>query len=309
MKLSDLIAERQALAAADGEAPLPTTAFGVEIDEEFVDFDPPSGLDEIGLVARFKDDGDFKDELLDIAISYQMAPKPVSVMLEIPAEETIGDIVHVVSTIEAVNASASFLPPEVLTEETFEAYCQRMEAVAAAWASKVNFSHMVLPVTSYFQHMIVALIDPALGQSFVPDDPYILERFHNRIPVELSDVLKARLAVVIRNSFTDDDGIDRFDETMIALCLKQIDHVEDITKEMAANQPVPAAMPEDSETPAPVKAEGNPRKPKTPKVPAPKAKVQGPKKAKTPTAKPASASESAQAKKRVRKTTAKKASE
>lgn len=241
MKLSELLAERHAV-AADGdttsEAPaLPTSAFGIEVDEEFIDFDPPPGIEEIGLVATFNSEGEFRDEVLDIAIAYKNVPKPVAVLLEIPHEENISDIEHVVFTAEGCEVSLSFLPPVELTVESFEAYCQRMELVAAAWASKINFSLMVLPVTSYFQHMIVELIDPEFAKSFVPDDPYIIERFHSRIPVALSDHLKARLRAVFKKSFTEDDGIDRFDETMIALCLKQLNNIEDITKEMAANSP------------------------------------------------------------------------
>lgn len=241
MKLSELLAERHAV-TADGdttsEAPaLPTSAFGIEVDEEFIDFDPPPGIEEIGLVATFNSEGEFRDEVLDIAIAYKNVPKPVAVLLEIPHEENISDIEHVVFTAEGCEVSLSFLPPVELTVESFEAYCQRMELVAAAWASKINFSLMVLPVTSYFQHMIVELIDPEFAKSFVSDDPYIIERFDSRIPVALSDHLKARLRAVFKKSFTEDDGIDRFDETMIALCLKQLNNIEDITKEMAANSP------------------------------------------------------------------------
>lgn len=238
MKLSELIDQRLEAAAAaesghDVEA-LPTIVYGVEIDHEFVSFDPPVGVAEIGLVARFTG-GEFRDEVLDIATAYKMATTKPAVLLEIPAEEDIGSVRHVVSTIENVKAAASFLPPEDLTDESFELYCQRLEAVAEEWVARKGFEEVILPVTSYFQHMIVELLDPELGKSFVPDDPYIIDRFHSRIPLEKSDALKSRLRAVIRAAFTDEEGVDRFDETMLVLCQRQIADVEKVTAQLAEN--------------------------------------------------------------------------
>nr|WP_250807650.1 hypothetical protein [Neorhizobium tomejilense] len=244
MKLSELVDERlQAQASGNGEvlSALSQTVYGVEIDPEFVSFDPPHGITEIGLITRFND-GEFTDEVLDLTTAYQMAVARPSVLLEIPAEEDIGSIRHVVSTVENLKASASFLPPENLDDEGFEAYCQRLEAVAAEWVSRLGFATMILPVTSYFQHMIVELIDPALGASFVPDDAYILERFHSRIPVEKSDAMKARIRKVIREAFTDDDGVDRFDEAMLVLCQRQLGDIEKVTAELAQNFEPPAPI-------------------------------------------------------------------
>jgi hypothetical protein len=238
MKLSELIADRAESISKDATAALPTIAFGIEVDEGFMEFDPPPGLSEIGLVCRFKADGDFSDEVIDLAISYQMSPVPLSVLLEIPAEEEFKDANHIVSTIEAVNAGASFLPPEVIDDVSFELYCKRIEAVTEAWCSKVNFSNVLLPVSSYFQHMVVELLNPEFAASFVPEDEYILERFHNRVPIERSDALKARIRAVVKKAFTDDDGVERFEEVMIALCAKAIDHVEDETKKLAKFQVV-----------------------------------------------------------------------
>ncbi|MCV9965059.1 hypothetical protein OIU34_24485 [Pararhizobium sp. BT-229] len=247
MKLSELIAQREEAVRKDAKAVLPTMAFGIEVDEGYMEFDPPPGISEIGLIGRFKDDGDFADEILDLAISYQMSPVPVSVLIEIPAEAEFKDANHIVSTIEAVNAGVSFLPPEVLDDASFERYCQRIEAVTEAWCGKVNFSNVLLPVSSYFQHMVVELLNPGFAASFVPEDEYILERFHNPVPVERSDALKARIRAVVKNAFTDEDGVERFEEVMIALCAKAIDHVEDETKEMAKFQVI---EPEDPNDPA-----------------------------------------------------------
>ncbi len=243
MKLSELI-ELRKTPAIDGEE-RPTAVFGVEVDDDLEDFDPPLGITEIGLVARLKDDGDFSDEFLDVVIAYQNLPEPVSVLVEIPAGEVIKDTLHLVSTIEAIQVSAAFLPPETLDEETFEAYCVRIEDIASVWASRSNFTQAVLPVTSYFQHMIVSLLDPELGRTFVPDDPYIVDKFHSKLPLEKSDALKARLYRLFHEGFTTEEGEDLFDDTMMALCRTQYAGIEDIARDLTMKYPhLQAAVPE-----------------------------------------------------------------
>lgn len=243
MKISELIALRAEAATQDPCAALASTAFGIEVDEGFMDFDPPPGLSEIGIVARFLTDGDLSEEVLDLVIAYGMHTSNISVMLEIPADAVIGDMRHTISTIEAINAGASFLPPDDLDEASFEAYCQRIETATEVWCSKVNFSNVLLPISSYFQHMVVELIDPNYAASFVPDDDYVVSRFHDRVPVEKSDILKARIRKVVKNAFTDDDGVDRFAEVMIGICSKAMGQVEygaiELAKHHEATQPEP----------------------------------------------------------------------
>jgi hypothetical protein len=226
MKISELIALRAEAASREPSEILPATAFGIEVDEGFMDFDPPPGLSEIGIVARFLADGDLAEEVLDLVIAYGMSTNHISVMLEIPAEAVIGDMRHTISTIEAIKAGASFLPPENLDGASFEAYCQRIEKATEVWCSKVNFSSTLLPISSYFQHMIVELIDPKYAANFIPDDDYVVSRFHDRVPVEKSNILKARIRKVVKDAFTDDDGVDRFAEVMIGICSKAMGQIE-----------------------------------------------------------------------------------
>jgi hypothetical protein len=236
MKISELIAQRADAVSKDPSAILPSTVHGVEVDEGFMDTDVPAGLSEIGIVARFLADGDMSEEVLDLVIAYGMATQKVSVLLEIPAEAHIADMRHTISTIEAIGAGGSFLPPEQLDDASFEAYCQRIEAATEVFCSNVNFSNVLLPISSYFQHMVVELINPAFAASFVPDDEYVVSKFHERVPVEKSDLLKARIRAVITNAFTDDDGVDRFREVMIGLCSKAVVQVDHVTMEMARFQ-------------------------------------------------------------------------
>ncbi|MCS4089484.1 hypothetical protein [Rhizobium sp. BK176] len=233
MKISELIALRADAVAKDPSAILPTTVFGVEVDDGFMDTDVPPGLSEIGIVARFLGDGDLSEEILDLVIAYGMSPQKPSVLLEIPAEAEIVDIKHTISTIEAIGAGGSFLPPENLDDASFEAYCQRIEAATEVWCSNVNFDNVMLPISSYFQHMVVELLDPTYASNFVPDDGYVLSRFHERVPLEKSDILKARIRTVVRNAFTGEDGVDRFDEVMIGICSKAVAQVEYGTSELA----------------------------------------------------------------------------
>jgi hypothetical protein len=253
MKISELIALRADAVSKDPSTVLPTTVYGVEVDDGFMDTDVPPGLSEIGIVARFLDDGDLSEEVLDLVIAYGMPGRTLSVMLEIPAEAVLGDMRHTISTIEAINAGGSFLPPEQIDDASFEAYCQRIEAATEVWCSNVNFSNVLLPVSSYFQHMVVELIDPAFAANFVPDDEYVVSRFHERVPVEKSDLLKARIRAVVRKAFTDEDGVDRFPEVMIGLCSKAVGQVEHGTMELArlhAEDNATAQVETDTATPA-----------------------------------------------------------
>jgi hypothetical protein len=250
MNLKDIVAtSRAAHAAALSAAPSETnsetdssskenfeiikTAFGVIVDEDFEDFDPPPGYSEIGIITEFKDDGDIRDNIIDVAIGYGNSPKPVAVLFEVPLEAQY-DATYLISTVEAVKASLTLLPPEEITDENFELYCQRLEEMTRLWTSpsKLNFATSIYPITSYFMHMIVEILNPELGNTFVPDDPYILERFHNHIPQDKADAMKARIRAEVLKSFTNLDGEVVFKETMIALCRKELNNVEVITKDL-----------------------------------------------------------------------------
>jgi hypothetical protein len=252
MKLSDLIKEREEHSLKEGAEPLSSSVFGVEIDQDSVAFDPPVGVTEIGLRARFTSN-EFPDDVLDHAVIYQTAR--LAVLVEIEHESTFDDFNHVISTIEAIGASVAFLPPKELTEDSFELYCSRMEEVAKVYCSKVNFEQWIMPVSSYFTHMIVELLDPRIASDFVPEDGYVIENFHKAMPVEYSDRLKARLKTAIHGCFADDDGTTYFAEAMLGLCASMVGDVDASLRqhaELVASQTPPAPEPV-AKKPAPVK--------------------------------------------------------
>lgn len=225
MKLSELIA----LCRTNVDR---SAAYGVEVDDGIQDFDPPQGISEIGLIARF-DGASFADDVLDVAISYKMSPAPMSVILEIAAEAEVAEIAQVVATVEAVNASASLLPPVSGGDEDFEAYLQRLEAATHAYCARTNFQQSLYPVTTFFQQSVLELLSRDAADEPSPPGGYVFDTFHSKMSADRWRTAKRRVSSAIRACFTDDEGVDRFDEAMLAVCRRELEDVESLTKAFA----------------------------------------------------------------------------
>lgn len=192
-KLSELIKDRESFVPTNEED---FFVFGVEVDAD--DVTPPRNVREIGLIAK-TEDGELTNEILDVTISYILAG--IDVLVEFPAEVDIGDARHLMATAASVNASLSFLPPKELTEESFEAYCQRLEAITSAYLRQLTMTKFVMPITNYLQYCYIEVLDPDASKTFVPEDGYVLSRFHESMTVEQSDLLKERIRKVIVDHF------------------------------------------------------------------------------------------------------------
>lgn len=192
-KLSELIKDRESFEPENEED---FFVFGIEVDID--DVTPPKHVREIGIIAK-TEGGELTNEVLDVAISYVLAG--IDVLIEFPAEVDCGDVRHLMATAASVNASLSFLPPKELTDESFEAYCQRLEAVAAAYLKQLTMTKFVMPVTNYLQYCYIEVLDPDASRNFVPEDGYVLSRFHASMTLEQSDSLKERVRKVIVDNF------------------------------------------------------------------------------------------------------------
>ncbi len=192
-KLSELIKDRESFEPMNEED---FFVFGVEVDAD--DVTPPRNVREIGLIAK-TEDGELTNEVLDVTISYILAG--IDVLVEFPSEVDIGDARHLMATAASVNASLSFLPPKELTEESFEAYCQRLEAITSAYLRQLTMTKFVMPITNYLQYCYIEVLDPDASRTFVPEDGYVLSRFHESMTVEQSDLLKERIRKVIVDHF------------------------------------------------------------------------------------------------------------
>ena len=200
--LSQLIKDRETFEPAVEEDYF---VFGVEVDCD--DVTPPRNIREIGLVAK-TEGGELTNEVLDVAISYILSG--IDVLLEFPAGVDIGDPRHLMATAASVNASLSLLPPEELTDESFEAYCQRLEAMTAAYLKQLTMTKFVMPITNYLQYCYIEVLDPEQAKTFVPEDGYVLKRFHESMTIEQSDALKARVRKVIVENFGGEEGFRSF---------------------------------------------------------------------------------------------------
>ena len=200
--LSQLIKDRETFEPAAEED---FFVFGIDVDTD--DVTPPRNVREIGLIAKTAD-GELTNEVLDVTISYILAG--IDVLVEFPSDVDIGDPRHLMATAASVNASLSMLPPGELTDESFEAYCQRLESVAAAYLKQATMTKFVMPVTNYLQYCFIEILDGDRAKSFVPEDGYVLSRFHESMSVEQSDALKARVRKVIVDNFGGEHGFRTF---------------------------------------------------------------------------------------------------
>jgi len=185
-------------------APSPAV-FGIEIDVD--DVTPPEGLEQAAIVCPIVN-GDIPDEILDVAISWTLAGCDVT--LEIPSDSPVGDAKRLLSTVAAVGISLSLLPPEGEDAAALEAYMARVEEFTRAYVRQGNMAKLLVPVTSYLGYMFIEVLDKAKSEGFVPSDPYILERFHSKVPVGRADQLKARIRSVFHEAYGGEEGFRRF---------------------------------------------------------------------------------------------------
>jgi hypothetical protein len=185
--------------------------FGVEVDEEL--FSPPQNVREIGVLATTTN-GLVDDIVMDVLIAYHLAG--LDTILEFSHDIEFRDPRHLVGTAAQSYASLSFLPPVNLTDESFEAYCLKLESIARAYMSQQAMTRFVMPVTNYLQHMFLEVIDAEKAKSFVPEDSYVLARFHAVIPLDRSDALKARIRAVIVETAGGEEEFRAFALGMIA---------------------------------------------------------------------------------------------
>jgi hypothetical protein len=200
--LSQLIKDRESFEPTNEED---FYVFGVEVDCD--DVTPPRNVREIGLLAR-TEDGELTNEVLDATISYILAG--MDVLIEFPADVEIGDARHLMATAASVQASLSFLPPKEITDETFESYCQRLEAVTSAYLRQLTMTKFVMPITNYLQYCYIEVLDPEASKTFVPEDGYVISRFHESMSIEQSDLLKQRIRKVIFDHFGGSEEFRKF---------------------------------------------------------------------------------------------------
>ncbi|WP_327210712.1 hypothetical protein [Rhizobium leguminosarum] len=162
IKLSELHEQRKSF---DPSSDDDYFVFDVQVDEEL--FAPPPNVREIGILATTTK-GMVDDVVMDVLIAYHLAG--LDTILEFPHEVDFFDARHLVQTAAQSNASLSFVPPSDLTDESFEAYCLKLEAVAKAYMGQQAMTRFVMPVTNYLQHMFLEVIDPEKAKSFVPED-------------------------------------------------------------------------------------------------------------------------------------------
>jgi hypothetical protein len=210
------------------------SVFGIEVDSD--DLIIPYGLKEAGLLVQ-TEYGELSEPVFDTAM--EMILGQVEVLLEVPSDVEIGDVVTFVSTAAAIKASISLLPPVDPTPEVFEAWCERVEKFAEAYLRQPNMGQFVLPVSSYLEYMIVKVLAPQVARKFKPTDEYIIRRFHSAMSVAQANAMKSRVRKVVKRHFGGHAGFVEFAHEMTSSIYEtvEVSIKERASEIMLANSP------------------------------------------------------------------------
>lgn len=223
------------------------THFHVRINEnskEFLHKMPPENLKEISFIFEMEDEI-LSADLTDILSNYRR--KKVDVILEVPLhflkselEQSITEkrslIKYILSIAHNLDVAVVFLPyNHPLTEGfyTKEFYNEIIKKVTEEMTSRTKYEKIVVPVSNYMEYLMTErIIGEDRAKNFKPKDKYIVDNFHNVMPVEESDALKE----VIRNVLYDFyGGKDEFDlvcyEIIKAVYGKHLKTFKDIVHE------------------------------------------------------------------------------
>ena len=232
-----------------GEIECPPFVSGVLVDEE--SFTPPEGVKEIGLLYRSDEDGDLDEDLLDVIISYGLTG--VSVIMEIPFEETVDDPSYIMSVASNAGFSISLFPPEVDSEENREAYKERLSEFTQAFLNQKNFAKEIYPITSYLQYMYLEnFVDVSNYQA---TDPYIIQKFVETTTEEFSDEFKLVMRGLVFEHFGGEAEFKEFAKALFYKIYKLteyncVDMVESMKSGVTEDKPIYAGYYDAPESPA-----------------------------------------------------------
>ncbi|WP_310622244.1 hypothetical protein [Flexibacterium corallicola] len=150
-------------------------------------------LGEIGIILQLED-GDFPDDWLDAVI--YMSQHDINTIVEVPSELLLEDYQYsmILDTLSNLDVSISFLPPDSTTDdEAFQAYLQRIVKLCELYTERKQFSCELIPITSYLEYLPIEILLGDRSDTYKPKNPYVLNAYHNVLPVHLSDELKATM--------------------------------------------------------------------------------------------------------------------
>jgi hypothetical protein len=198
------------LLAAD---PVPAAAYGVVVDCQ--DLVTPVGLREVGVVAEFEADGVYLSaDVFDLVIS--CAAAKIETVVEVASHTAIPSPKEFMVAALSCGFSIALLPPAMAaSDEAFESYALRLEEFVSLYAETANFGKYVLPVTSYFEYLIVEGIDPEAAKAFVPKDQYVVERFASVVATGRSDAFKDRMRKAFETVYGGPDAFAEFRKALV----------------------------------------------------------------------------------------------
>ncbi len=195
---------------------------GVIVDTE--NFTPPEGVETIAFLLQMRD-GDIEETLIDVIIAWCLAE--VDVILEIPADIGGLDAKYLLSVAANVGFSLSLLPSE--TEEGRAAYHERLAEFTRTYLAQANYAGRLYPVTSHLEYMIRETL--VGGSDYRARDPYVVERFAERVPETVSDAFKAAIREAVFEATGGEEGFRNFAGSIVLGIYRQ---AEENARDLAA---------------------------------------------------------------------------
>lgn len=232
MKLTDLV---ESYKDANVET-CQKRVFGIEVDSAD-NVTPPAGLEEVGFLVSFTEDGDIAESVLDLAISYKISN--LDVLLEIPYSELEKssfnkvDLSYLLTVSSNIGTWLSFLPPQTSEQAAWDKYTQVICSISDKYFEKQNFDQMVLPFTNYLQYLFMEII---LGKdkmaNFAPTDEYI-QNYYGSADVEKSNAMKDVLRQHVYTIFEGQENFELNAKHHLTVAYEQVEKFAPVLRESA----------------------------------------------------------------------------
>lgn len=180
--------------------------YGIKVDCE--SFSPPEGLGEFSFVAEFEN-GELKEELVDVLISYALSGAKVILEINENDREHIEYILNVANNIEFDVAA---VPSDELVRgnvDSWDSYIDFVTESTQLFMNKRSKSSL-LPAVNFVEYMFAECYNGGTLEKLEPKDAFTREKFVNIIPQSVVDDFKGKLRTVVYEHFGGKEKFETF---------------------------------------------------------------------------------------------------
>lgn len=188
------------------------SAYCISIDTIDV-LEPPDGLSEIGIIVELDEDGNVKEDIIDLVISYRIAKPDFDIILEIPfVENKEYNFDYLFSIATNLQVALSLRLPENLNENNFTKYKELLKKFSAVFFTKKNYSKPFFPLSNYIEYLFRKIISPT--DNYLVSDPYILTYYHNILGIDRTNELKDFIYTYILEVYNGKENFENMVKSM-----------------------------------------------------------------------------------------------